>query len=70
MGTYRLRPGSEELYCRATDKPQFPKSIIPEDIVGNLENGLANVIEQVKISIYLEIKFIIRLILSVYFSCI
>jgi hypothetical protein len=47
LGTYRVRPELKHLYCRANDKPVFPNTIAPEEIVNNLEVGLSKVQQEV-----------------------
>ena len=47
LKTYKLRPKLYYLYDRVQDKPVFPKTVSPEDIVKTMQMGLSEVKQQV-----------------------
>ena len=58
LGNYRVRPALAHLYNREKDKPVFPKTINPENIVIVLECGLAEVQKKVQFSSLNNLFFI------------
>lgn len=65
LGTYQIRPSLEQFYDRAKDKPVFPRTLAPEEIVDDLKAGLAVLKKEVYFSAIVSVLYYFILL---YFS--